>query len=191
MTNPSSPTAAAKPPKTIARKLPAKAQAAAPTQAKAAVKTPVRAARQPVPAAVLPVATKTPAKTTPTVKTTAPVKRAVPAKTPAPAKASKPIATAGKAEASKTSAKAVTDKVAKDGKHSGKKPKLVRDSFTFPAVDYALFGTLKQRALKSGHEVKKSELLRAGLASLAALPDSALLKALQGINRLKPGRPVK
>ena len=65
------------------------------------------------------------------------------------------------------------------------------DGVSLPAAEYALFGTLKQRALKSGHEVKKSELLRAGLASLAALPDSALLKALQGIDRLKPGRPVK
>ncbi|MBS1227668.1 MAG: hypothetical protein H6R17_945 [Proteobacteria bacterium] len=159
MTNPSSPSAAAKAPKTIARKLPAKTQAAAPTKAKAAVKRAVPA--------------KTPA----------------PARTPVPAKASKPVTAAR--EASKTSAKAVADKLGKDGKHSGKKPKLVRDSFTFPAAEYALFGTLKQRALKSGHEVKKSELLRAGLASLAALPDSALLKALQGIDRLKPGRPVK
>ena len=189
MTNPPTPTAAAKAPKTIARKLPAKTQAAAPAKAKAAVKTPARAARQPAPAAVPLVAAKAPAKATPIVKTAATVKRAAPAKTPAATKTSKPAAAAG--EASKTSAKAANDKLGKDGKHSGKKPKLVRDSFTFPAADYALFATLKQRALKSGQEVKKSELLRAGLASLAALPDSALLKALQGIDRLKPGRPVK
>lgn len=99
------------------------------------------------------------------------------AKTTAAARAGKPLAAPAK--------------VLKENKHAGKKPKLVRDSFTFPAVDYALIGSLKQRALKAGHDVKKSELLRAGLAALTELSDSDLLEALQAIERLKPGRPVK
>jgi len=83
------------------------------------------------------------------------------------------------------------EKKSKETKHAGKKPKLVRDSFTFPAADYALIGILKQRALKAGHEIKKSELLRAALFALSALSDPALIRALGGIVKLKPGRPAK
>lgn len=70
-----------------------------------------------------------------------------------------------------------------------KKPKLVRDGFTMPEADYALLGTLKKRALAAGREVKKSELLRAGLRALAALPDAPFLAAVEGVERIKPGRP--
>ncbi|MFZ4538983.1 hypothetical protein [Propionivibrio sp.] len=78
------------------------------------------------------------------------------------------------------------EKKAKATKHAGKKAKLVRDSFTFPAADYALIGVLKQRALKVGFEIKKSELMRAGLLVLSALSDATLIKALGGIDKLKP-----
>ena len=76
-------------------------------------------------------------------------------------------------------------------KVASKKPKLVRDSFTFPATDYALIGELKQRALKAGHEIKKSEILRAGLLALSALSESTLIETLGLIDKLKPGRPSK
>lgn len=109
---------------------------------------------------------------------------AKPAKAPAKAKASQPAA-----EAEQAPAKARAGSESK--KHTGKKPKLVRDSFTFPAADYARIAALKQRALKAGHEAKKSELLRAGLAVLSALPDAELLQALNGIDKLKPGRPAR
>ncbi len=69
------------------------------------------------------------------------------------------------------------------------KVKLVRDSFTIPAPEYALFDVLKQRALAAAHPVKKSELLRAGIALLAALPDEALLKTLKDVPTIKTGRP--
>lgn len=82
-------------------------------------------------------------------------------------------------------------KKSKEAKQPGKKSRLVRDSFTFPAADYALIALLKQRALKSGHEVKKSELLRVGLRVLFALSDATLVKALGSIDKLKPGRPSK
>lgn len=72
-----------------------------------------------------------------------------------------------------------------------KKPKLVRDGFTMPEADYALLGALKKRALHAGHEVKKSELVRAGLRALAAMPDAAYIGALEGVERIKPGRPAK
>ena len=55
------------------------------------------------------------------------------------------------------------------GKH--KRPKLVRDSFTMPESDYLKIKSLKNRCLKLGIEMKKSELLRAGLLALEALED--------------------
>lgn len=74
---------------------------------------------------------------------------------------------------------------------AARKPKLVRDSFTFPETDYVRIGLLKERALKAGREVKKGELLRAGLAVLSAMSDADLLTALAGVDKLKPGRPAK
>ncbi len=82
-----------------------------------------------------------------------------------------------------------TDKATKAKKHAPRKPKMVRDSFTFPENDYALFSALKQRALASGTDVKKSELLRAGLALLASLEDAQFSKALSDVERIKTGRP--
>ncbi|MBY0469466.1 MAG: hypothetical protein K2Q07_10870 [Burkholderiaceae bacterium] len=71
------------------------------------------------------------------------------------------------------------------------KHKLVRDSFTMPHSDFELIDVLKQRAMSFHHAVKKSELLRAGLQVLAALPDVQLEKALARITPLKTGRPKK
>lgn len=72
-----------------------------------------------------------------------------------------------------------------------KKPKLVRDSFTLPEGDYALFATLKQRALAAGIDVKKSELLRASLTLLANLADAEFAKTIGSVERIKTGRPKK
>jgi hypothetical protein len=79
------------------------------------------------------------------------------------------------------------DKADKPEKHE--KVKLVRDSFTIPAPEYEVLGTLKQRALKKAHPAKKSELLRAGIRLLASLDDAALLAALQAVPSIKTGRP--
>lgn len=80
-------------------------------------------------------------------------------------------------------------KAAKEKKVVPVKAKLVRDSFTFPETDYAQIAIIKQRALTAGREVKKSEVLRAGLAVLSALSEADLMSALDGIDRLKLGRP--
>lgn len=69
------------------------------------------------------------------------------------------------------------------------KIKLVRDSFTMPADDWALIAQLKERALAFKRPAKKSELLRAGLQALAALPEAKLKSALESLLPLKPGRP--
>ena len=71
------------------------------------------------------------------------------------------------------------------------KRKLVRDSFTIPRDEYGAIDALKLRLGKLGRIAKKSELLRAGLKMLAALPDTSLLAALEAVPPLKTGRPKK
>lgn len=71
-----------------------------------------------------------------------------------------------------------------------KKPKLVRDSFTIPKVEYVVLDGLKQRAAKLTRPAKKSELLRAAIKTLAALSDAAFLTALAQVPALKTGRPT-
>lgn len=72
-----------------------------------------------------------------------------------------------------------------------KKPKLVRDSFTIPKTEYVVLDDLKQRAAKLARSVKKSELLRAGIKALAAMPDTAFLTALANVPTIKTGRPTQ
>lgn len=69
------------------------------------------------------------------------------------------------------------------------KTKLVRDSFTIPKSEYAVLEGLKVRAANLARPVKKSELLRAGVATLNAMADKAFLAALNGVPSLKTGRP--
>jgi hypothetical protein len=72
-----------------------------------------------------------------------------------------------------------------------KKPKMVRDSFTFPKEEYAVLDLLKLRAAKLGSPVKKTELLRAGVKAIAMMSDDAFLLALRAVPSLKTGRPAK
>jgi len=72
-----------------------------------------------------------------------------------------------------------------------KKPKLIRDSFTFPKDEYQAIAGLKQKALGLKHSAKKSEILRAGLKLLNSLNDKAFLVALTNVPALKTGRPAK
>lgn len=72
-----------------------------------------------------------------------------------------------------------------------KKPKLVRDSFAMPEAEYARIGELKKRLAALGAEAKKSELLRGGIAVLAALNDAELKAVMGRVERIKTGRPSK
>ncbi len=72
-----------------------------------------------------------------------------------------------------------------------KKPKLVRDSFTIPKLEYLILEELKQRSGKLGNAIKKSELIRAGIKALAAMSDAGLLAALKAVPAIKTGRPAK
>lgn len=112
-------------------------------------------------------------------------------KAPKASKAAKPVkkAVAEKTPASKPAKAAAAVKPSKATEPKGKKPKLVRDSFTIPKDEYTVLDTLKDRATALAHPVKKSELLRAGLKVLAGLSDSALRSALQAVPSIKTGRP--
>ena len=118
----------------------------------------------------------------------APKAAAMPASKPAakPKAVAAPKAKPVTKTVTKPAAKAV---VVKDVK--AKKPKMVRDSFTFPKDEYSVMDALKLRAAKLGHPVKKTELLRAGVKAIAAMTDAALLSALKAVPSLKTGRPAK
>lgn len=105
---------------------------------------------------------------------------------PTPKSPAKPVKKAPAAAKEKVAEAPKAEKAAKV-----KKPKLVRDSFTIPESDYALFATLKQRALTAGVDVKKSEVLRAALVTLAKLDDAELVKAIGLVERIQTGRPKK
>jgi hypothetical protein len=69
--------------------------------------------------------------------------------------------------------------------------KIVRDSFTMPQTDYDLIAALKQKALKAGLHVKKSELLRASLQTFSKLSPAQLKLAITRLEKIKTGRPKK
>jgi hypothetical protein len=71
------------------------------------------------------------------------------------------------------------------------KQKRVRDSFAMPRQDFALIAMLKGRMLRFGRPTRKSELLRAGLHALTALPDEALAAAVAELAPVKARRPKK
>ncbi|MDP9109257.1 MAG: hypothetical protein M3N23_09335 [Pseudomonadota bacterium] len=82
-------------------------------------------------------------------------------------------------------------KMPAEAKEKTKKAKLVRDSFTMPELEYAALGEVKRACLKAGFEVKKSELLRVGVAMIRKMELPALQAAVGALSPLKPGRPRK
>jgi hypothetical protein len=154
-------------PETTAAQVSAKAPAKAVAKAapKAITKPETKAAVVPKPVAKPKVAAKPKAIVKPKTQTTA---------KPAAKPAAKPVA-----------AKAIVKEV------KARKPKMVRDSFTFPKDEYSVLDALKLRGAKLGSPVKKTELLRAGVKAIAAMTDAALLAALKAVPSLKTGRPAK
>ena len=124
----------------------------------------------------------------PVKKVTAKAPRKVAAKKQAsPAKKASPV----KAKTTQVASKPAQPKAKPAAEQKAKKPKLVRDSFTFPKDEYQAIAGLKQKALGLNHSVKKSEILRAGLMLLNGLNDKAFLSALAKVPALKTGRPAK
>lgn len=112
---------------------------------------------------------------------------------PAPKAAVKPAPKAAPKAAPKTAAKpkVAAKPAAPEVKAKPQKEKLVRDSFTMPEAEYAVLGQVKKTALKAGFEVKKSELLRVGVALIAQIDLATLKKVLASLPQLKTGRPKK
>jgi hypothetical protein len=69
------------------------------------------------------------------------------------------------------------------------KSKVVRDSFTLPATDYDLIALIRGRCLASAVSVNKGEVVRAGLHALQQMSDKELLQIIEGLEKIKTGRP--
>ena len=124
---------------------------------------------------------KVAAKATPSASTK-PVVKPAPRLTPKPA---------AKAAASDKVAPKTTVVRAETKVEKVKKAKLVRDSLTMPKAEYEVLESLKLRAIKLGYPIKKTELIRAGIKSIAAMSDGAFLAAIKAVPSLKTGRPNK
>ncbi len=132
----------------------------------------------------------------------APAKAVKPAAKPA-AKAAKPAKPAAKPTvkaAAKAAAKSLAAPVAKRAARKTAapaavreadtaRPVLVRDSFTMPEQEYAVLAEVKQACLRAGIDVKKSELLRIGVALLGQVDIATLKAVLAALPQLKTGRP--
>ncbi|MET0856793.1 MAG: hypothetical protein ABWY27_08595 [Telluria sp.] len=141
--------------------------------AKAAVKKPaVKAAARPEVKPVAKPAAKPAAK-----KAAAPaVARSAPASAAKPKTPRKPAAKAAPEE---------------QVREKARKSRLVRDSFTMPEHEYEVLGQVKKSCLKAGFEIKKSELLRIGVALISQLDLATLQNVLASLPQLKTGRPRK
>lgn len=146
--------------------------------AKAAAKAPAKPAAKPA-------AAKPPAKSVAKPSAAAPAKKTVAAK-PAP-KAGASKAPPAKAATPKTAAPAAS--VQDAGVRRESKAKLVRDSFTMPEQEYAVLGQVKKACIKAGFEIKKSELLRIGVALISQMDMATLQHVLASLPQLKTGRP--
>lgn len=156
---------------------------------KAATKPAAKAASKAAPRSKIPV--KAPRKSASPVPKRKPVKAAAAPVAPtavpaAPAKAKTSPAKAPQAKAGDKKKSVALAKAAKE-----KKVKVVRDSFTLPKTELLAITELKKRAMALGVEVKKSELIRAGLLALAGMADTALKKAMANVPTIKTGRPAK
>ncbi|WP_291917085.1 hypothetical protein [Limnohabitans sp.] len=153
---------------------------------KPAVNPPTKTASKAAPTSKIPV--KAPRKSASPAPNRKPVKAAVApvAPTAAPAKAKTSPSKAPQAKAADKKKSTAPAKAAKE-----KKVKVVRDSFTLPKTELLQITEMKKRAMALGVEVKKSELIRAGLQALAGMADTAFKKAMANVPTIKTGRPAK
>lgn len=111
----------------------------------------------------------------------------------AAAKARIAVESAPKGAVTKQSERPVKAKQRPDAeaREKAKKTKLIRDSFTIPESEYAALGEVKRACIRAGFEVKKSQLLRAGVALVRQMDVARLREVLDGLPTLKAGRPKK
>jgi len=152
------------------------------------VTTPTASPANKAPAKATPAKAATPAKTTAAAgKPSAAVKKTT---TRAPSAPSKATASAATTPAPPAPAVESSSPVSAEVSKKKKKSKVVRDSFTMPESDYAKIAELKKRGVEAGINIKKSELLRAGLLALEALSPAKFKVLLAGLENIKTGRPA-
>ena len=69
--------------------------------------------------------------------------------------------------------------------------RVVRDSYTMPPAEYETLSNIQKRCLKRGMVVSKSEVVRAGFAALAQMPDRELFELVEALVKVKTGRPAE
>ena len=159
-------------------------KAASKTASKTADTAPVKAAGKPAARTAAKVVAKAPGKTAarPAPKSAAPKKAGIEsvART-----AARNLVPAVKRAARKAPAVAAPERAPT----VDARPALVRDSFTMPEGEYVVLANVKQACLRAGVDVKKSELLRIGVALLGQLDVPTLQAVLAALPQLKTGRP--
>ncbi len=70
-----------------------------------------------------------------------------------------------------------------------KRERLIRDTFTLPESDYLLLSECKKRGLSLQLELRKSEIIRAGLKLLSKQDETNFMKAVTNVEKIKTGRP--
>ncbi len=107
-------------------------------------------------------------------------------KTPA-----KKAARKGSAANKPVAGKAAKSANSKSSSAKHKHARLVRDSFTMPEDEYGLLAETKKACLSAGFDIKKSELIRIGIALVHELSTARIQKAQQSLQPVKTGRPKK
>ncbi|OGS76365.1 MAG: hypothetical protein A2Z94_05895 [Gallionellales bacterium GWA2_55_18] len=100
----------------------------------------------------------------------------------APATAKKVAKPAAKPTAKKA---VVMPKPAAKKTEKASKVKVVHDSFSMPKAEYQKIAEIKETCLKAGLQVKKSEVLRAGLKALGEMNEAQLKGAMAGLGKVK------
>jgi hypothetical protein len=64
----------------------------------------------------------------------------------------------------------------------------VRDTFSMPGDEYVVIEKIRNKAAKEGYIYSKSEIVRAALLALNALPQKDVMYRLSTVEKIKPGR---
>jgi hypothetical protein len=98
---------------------------------------------------------------------------------------------AAKKTAKKTSKKAPAKSTKANKAAKRVKTKLIRDSFAIPEKEYAALVVVKKTCLKVGLEIKKTELIRIGIALVNNLSTAKIKTAQAKLTQISAGRPKK
>lgn len=77
----------------------------------------------------------------------------------------------------------------KEGK--GKVEKVERNSFSFPKSDHDLINSIYERCLDHRKVVTNSEIVRAAIRAFSQLSNEEIIKAIEGLEKVKAGRKSK